>query len=90
MTNETARGAVLAEADNIIHGERQGSYGSPRDTFERVASRWSQTLGIRVEPWQCALMMADLKLARLANGFHHDSVVDGIGYLAIAEELRPE
>lgn len=88
MTHETARCAVLQEANSILHGERQGSYGSPRETFERVASRWSQILGIRVEPWQAAVMMADLKLARLANGYHHDSVVDGIGYLAIAEELR--
>lgn len=89
MNVETARGAVLSEANSILHGERQGSYGSPCETFDRVAARWSQILGIPVQPWQAALMMADLKLARLSNGYHHDSIVDGIGYLAIAEELRP-
>jgi hypothetical protein len=33
-------------------------------------------------------MMADLKLARLANGKPSlDSFIDGIGYLALASEL---
>jgi hypothetical protein len=32
-------------------------------------------------------MMALLKIARLRNGHHRDSFVDGCGYLALGAEL---
>lgn len=81
------RDQALEQAGNLINGPRQAHYGPPHENFQRIADRWTQTLGVKVEPWQVCVMMADLKLARLANGMHVDSFVDGIGYLALAAEL---
>jgi len=81
------RDLALEQAHGLINGPRQAHYGKPEDNFKRIADRWSQTLGVEVKPWQVCVMMADLKLARLANGLHEDSFIDGIGYLALAAEL---
>lgn len=83
----TKRHDILTEADNLIHGERQTHYGTPQDNFSRIAAIWSVILGHTIQPDQVALCMAGLKLARLANGPHHDSYVDAAGYIAIAGEL---
>lgn len=83
----TARRAILQEADTLIHGDRQKHYGPPEENFRRIGVRWSQFLGVEIEPWQVCVMMADLKIARLAEGPHRDSMVDGCGYLALAGEL---
>jgi len=84
------RDTALLTAKTIINGDRQDSYGQADANFERIAIRWSQLLGINIKPWQVGVMMADLKLARLANGAHQDSFVDGIGYLALAAELSEQ
>lgn len=81
---------ALSHASQLIEGPRQQSYGHPRENFARLAQRFEQHLGADVEPWRVALLLAELKLARLANGYHTDSVVDAIGYLALAEELHDE
>lgn len=82
--------AVLSLADELLHGERMSDYGSPAVNFGRLSERLSQHIGSDVEPWKAALMLAELKMARLANGFHADSVVDAISYLALAEELHDD
>ena len=83
----TKRTEILREADGLINGDRQAHYGPPAVNFQRIADRWGMTLGVKIEPWQVCVMMADLKLARLAQGPHRDSLVDGCGYLALAGEL---
>lgn len=83
--------SVLAEAERLIFGERQGDYGHPSRNFGDIARLWNVYLerrppGPLVPPDVCA-MMALLKMARLAsNPAHRDSVVDAIGYLALYEE----
>jgi hypothetical protein len=84
----TARQDILDTASLLIHGDRQASYGSPSENFQRIADRWTQHLGVSIAPWQVCILMADLKLARLANGYHEDSVIDAVGYLALAAEMR--
>jgi len=81
------RSDTLKTADQLINGQRQVDYGSPQENFARIAGRWSQIVGVEIEAWQVCLMMADLKIARLANGPHEDSFVDACGYLALASEL---
>jgi hypothetical protein len=83
--NERSR--ILHEADGLINGDRQKDYGTPRANFARVARIWSVILGVDVTAHEVALCMAGLKLARLANGPHRDSYLDGVGYLALAGEL---
>lgn len=84
----TKRQEALDTASSLIHGPRNADYGPPKVNFQRVADRWSQILKTDIEPWQVCLMMADLKIARLCEGFHDDSVIDGIGYLALAMDVK--
>lgn len=86
----TRRQDVLNEANRLIHGPRQAHYGTPSVNFRRFADRIEQHIGQDVPTWQSAVIMADLKLARLAQGYHEDSIVDAIGYLALAAELYSE
>ena len=86
----TARQDALDTASALIHGDRT-AYGPPVVNFTRIATRWSQILGIEVAPWQVCLMMADLKISRLCEGYHADSIHDLIGYAALAAEVnQPE
>lgn len=85
------RDRTIEIAQGLINGDRQDAYGKAEDNFKRIAERWTQLLGIQIKPWQVGVMMADLKLARLASGKPNlDSFVDGIGYLALASELSSE
>jgi hypothetical protein len=48
-------------------------------------------MGNYVSSYEVCIMMADLKLGRLAKGdYHKDSIADAIGYLALAYELHKE
>jgi len=69
-------------------GDRNEQNGDPYDNHERIATIWSVILGIVVEPYQVALCMAGLKLARLAYNPLDDSFIDGAAYLAIAGEIK--
>ena len=86
MTDNT-RTQILREAEALINGPRQQHYGPPEANFARIAVRWGQLLNVQIEPWQVCVMMADLKIARLIEGAHRDSLVDGCGCLALAGEL---
>ena len=81
------RSEVLATADKLINGARQAHYGTPQENFARIAAGWSVLLKTDVTPEQVALCMAWLKLARLVNGPHDDSYIDGAAYMALAAEL---
>lgn len=90
----TKRSKILSDANRLLHGDREKDYGTPQASFERIAERWSQRMclhgGEPITAADVALAMADLKLARLAGSpdLHVDSVLDGIGYLALAYEVR--
>lgn len=60
-------GNILQEAFDLINAERQGEYGAPDASFQRVASMWSAYLGYSVTAHDVACCMALLKLARQAN-----------------------
>jgi len=74
----THRTHVLETANNLITGNREADYGPPKLNFQNIADRWSQLLSVDVELWHVPLMMADLKIARMATtGLPHaDSFVD--------------
>jgi len=88
----THRTHVLETANNLITGNREADYGPPKLNFQNIADRWSQLLSVDVEPWHVALMMADLKIARMCTtGLPHaDSLVDICGYAALAAELADD
>jgi hypothetical protein len=83
------RKEVMEAALDLICGDRQKTYGG-NENFHRIAERWEQQIGDEIDPWKVALLMTELKLARLANGYHEDSVIDAIGYLALLAELYEE
>ncbi len=85
----THRTHILETASNLVTGNREADYGSPKLNFQNIADRWSQLLNIDVELWHVPLMMADLKIARLATTGrpHEDSLIDICGYAALAAEL---
>lgn len=82
------RAAILDEAKAIVTQDRNRQYGEPEDFFAYVAARWSVYLGVGLNRTDVALMMNDLKTARIrANPGHRDSWVDAIGYLACGAEV---
>lgn len=83
----THRAKILQEAEKLITGDREKAYGTPQDNFNRIATGWSVILGQTVTAEQVARCMAWLKIARLVNGPHEDSYVDGAAYMALAGEL---
>lgn len=73
--------SVLHEAERLIHGARQGTYGHPADDFARTALHWQAVLGVEVSALQVALCMIGVKLSRLTTTpDHRDSIVDVAGY----------
>lgn len=83
------RERILAEAQEIYDGNRQGQYGSRERNFELIAGLWSAYLGTEVTPGQVATMMALLKIARMRSGHYKtDNYVDAVNYLLFAAELE--
>lgn len=82
------RSACLAEAMDLITGDRNRDYGEPLENFQRIADGWRVILGHEVTPHEVALCMAWLKIARLCETpGHRDSYVDAAAYAALALEL---
>jgi|DEB0MinimDraft_10_1074344.scaffolds.fasta_scaffold01320_10 hypothetical protein len=85
------RDEILDTAKQLINGERQQHYGSPKDSFARIGDLWTAYLGdaiaVRISAVDAANMLALLKIARLANGPHQDSFIDACGYMALAGEM---
>ena len=83
------RDDILDKAKSIINGERQGTYGSPEDSFQVIANFWSSYLNTDLTPHDVANMMILLKIARNAGGvYKDDNWIDICGYAAIGGELQ--
>lgn len=88
---------VLDRARECVCGERDKSYGGPEDSFRRIAALWmvymrgrcvSNDADLCIEAEDVAIMMALLKIARLAsNSGHMDSWVDLCGYASCGGEV---
>jgi Domain of unknown function (DUF6378) len=81
---------VLEEAQKIIYGDREKTYGKPSRNLDCIAKMWNAYLesigGRELENKDVAVMMVLLKAARLANDpEHRDSLVDICGYAALVE-----
>ena len=85
---------ALDEAQQIIYGDREETYGDPGKNLRHIAAQWdlylhqkySTPLGLLSAEDVC-YMMADLKKCRQLHKPKRDNVVDGIGYLALTERL---
>jgi len=93
------RPEILEAARVCVCGEREHDYGTPEDNFETIGLFWGtylraahpelkKVMGInRINAKDVAVMMALLKVARIATGSSEDSFVDLAGYAACAGEI---
>lgn len=82
----THRARCLDQARRAVEG-RGDAYGDPADLFERIATRWSLTLGREISAREVVLCMIDMKVERAVSGRQADSPVDIAGYAACLYEI---
>lgn len=69
---------------------RAEHYGHPSKNLRRIADMWSVYLETPIRPEDVAVLMCCLKLARLAEGWHQDSIDDAATYLGLADLVRED
>lgn len=90
--NVTPRGKILREAEGLITGDRNQTYGSPTQNFQNTADMWNVLLrhkfkdGEKITPTDVANLMVALKLARMVAQPKRDNFVDIAGYAACGWE----
>jgi len=88
----SVRASILQEAETLITGDRNKTYGSPTENFANTAALWNVQIGHKLkEPitaTEVALMMAQLKLARMIAQPKRDNFVDAVGYIACGAECE--
>ena len=82
---------ILKKAIDIVNGQREQDYGRPENSFRTIAQLWGIYTGSDFTPQNVAMMLALVKVARIASGRHHlDNYVDLGGYASLAGELEEE
>lgn len=82
------RKETLEKAIACVCGQREQDYGSPEDNFRIIAQLWTAYAGHPFDSKDVAMMMALLKIARIASGTAtEDSFVDLAGYAACGAEI---
>lgn len=95
---EMTRERFLDEAKKCVCTDREEQYGAPEDNFALIAAFWNGYLESKyheieyssvIEACDVAMMMALLKVARIATGKPKaDNFVDLIGYAACGGEIQ--
>lgn len=87
-----AKVSVLEEAQTIIYGDREKTYGHPAKNLKTIANMWSAYMNnmddgnFTITAKDVAAMMMLVKVARFANDpSHRDNLVDVCGYAALIE-----
>lgn len=94
IKNYFKTGNLAVDALKIINGERQDTYGNPEDSFSSIANVWKwyfksmYNINICITPKDVAIMMTLLKMARECNQNKEDNIIDAIGYLALAGDMK--
>jgi len=86
---------ILEEAQKIIYGDREQTYGDPAKNLKNVAMLWNQYLALKqVRNYNACItaedvcwMMVLLKMARQANQYKDDNLIDAAGYVALIERI---
>ena len=92
------RADILHAAEKCVCGQREQDYGTPENNFETIAELWETYLrracvdeagGVYIDANDVAMMMALLKIARIAAGGEKaDSWIDLAGYAACGAECE--
>lgn len=97
VKRKLTRADILHAAEKCVCGQRETDYGTPEDNFKTIAELWEAYLNkactrgvnVRVEAKDVAVMMALLKIARIAaGGGKADSWIDLAGYAACGAECE--
>ena len=84
----TTRQEILNEAAELVTRQRESDYGTPEQSYTRIAHFWSVYTGVDLNATDVALMMTLLKVARAQhNPASLDSWVDIAGYAATGGEV---
>jgi len=82
------RKQILDDAANAVLRDRSSTHGAPENSFGDIAKLWSVFLDRKIEPWQVAMMLGLLKVARAkSNPANADNFIDMAGYAACGGEL---
>jgi|TARA_R110000751_G_scaffold2492_3_gene13527 hypothetical protein len=85
------RDQILLEAQRLINTERQDVYGPALENHQDICRMWQVVIDRcdgRLKPHHVAMMMALLKISRIARTENHlDSFVDAAAYIALAGEM---
>jgi hypothetical protein len=77
---------ILLEAQNLVHGDRNKTYGDPSEDMGRTAGMWTSLFrkylkdGAKFEARDVSLAMICVKLSRLTHSSKRDSWTDCAGY----------
>jgi hypothetical protein len=89
--------SVLALAHQIVHGDREQTYGDAGKNFRTIAAYWNthiqaaKSIEARLTEEDVCGMMVLLKQARLANSpGHRDSLVDIVGYTELNDIIQQQ
>ncbi len=80
---------ITLEANRLVNGPRQGSYGHPHGDFTRTGRMWGAILGVPdIDPAHVGLCMAAVKISREVNAPKRDNLVDLAGYAETVSLVR--
>jgi len=87
--------SVLDEAQGIIWGDREKTYGEPDVNLQRIAGMWNAYMSAKaqggsttIEPEDVCWMMVLLKASRQMNAPKRDNLVDAAGYIGLIERIQ--
>lgn len=90
------RALLLQEAEKLITGDRNKTYGTPTQNFQNIADLWNVQFGhllkdgVKLNGAHVAQALCHVKLARMVAQPKRDNFVDLAGYAACGWEAQAD